>query len=110
MSDFTLSIESVEEVPDYNVLVSEFENGQEQRRLKHDQSKTNWKCKSPNLTQTGAAAYKAFFDGKYGALTSFTWTNHIDNTEYTVRFKQGSFKTLFQKGYFRVEFEFERVL
>lgn len=110
MSDFNLPRESVTELMDYDVLVTENENTTEQRRLRNQQIKLGFKVKTPDLTKTQAQSYRSLFQSKYGALTSFTFTNPIDDIEYTVRFVEGSFKTTFVRGYFKCEFEFKRVL
>ena len=110
MSDFALAIESVEELLDYEVLESKFENGSEQRRLKHTSALIGWRCKSPALTLTGMGTYRTFFTGKYGSLTSFTWTSHVDGVEYTVKFSKGSFRITREGGYYRVVWDFERVI
>jgi hypothetical protein len=110
MSDFALAIESVEELLDYEVLESKFENGAEQRRLKHTSALIGWRCKSPALVLAGMTAYRDFFTGKYGSLTSFTWTSHIDGVEYTVKFSKGSFRVVRDEGHFRVTWDFERVI
>jgi phage-related protein len=109
MSDFALAHASVQELLDYNVLVSKFESGYEQRRLKHGTAVIGWKFKSPNLTQTGMKTYRDFFTGKYGALTNFTWTSPFDSTQYNVRFAVGSFQIMYQNSYFTVEWVFERL-
>lgn len=109
MSDFALSRESCEERLDFAVAVSEFENGVEQRRLKHANSLIGFKIKSPVLTKTQMQAYRSFIVGKYGALTSFTFTSPYDDTEYDVRFVPGSFRTIYEAGIFRCEFEFEKL-
>lgn len=109
MSDFSLAHESVQEILDYNVLVSSYEADYEQRRLKHTSPVIGWKFKSPALTYSGMTTYRSFLTGKYGSLTSFTWTSPFDNTEYDVRFTPGSFKITYENGYFKVEWEFKKV-
>lgn len=109
MSDFELAHESVEEVLDYNVLVSRFDGGYEQRRLKHDSPVIGWKFRSPALTKSGMQSYRSFLVGKKGSLTSFTWTSPFDDVEYNVRFKPASMQLQYGNGFFRVEWEFERV-
>lgn len=109
MSDFALAHESVQEILDYSVLVSKFESDYEQRRLKHTAPVIGWKFQSPALTKSGMQTYRSFLTGKYGALTSFTWTSPFDDTEYTVRFVVGSYKATYEKGYFRVDWEFKKV-
>ena len=68
-----------------------------------------FKCKSPALTPTQAAAYLAFYDSKYGSLTSFTFASRMDAVEYNVRFVKGSFRMTYEGGYHRCEFELERI-
>lgn len=92
MSDFTyLADKTINEAVLYNVLVSEFENGVEQRRLKATQPKRTWSLLFSNRTNAEMAEVRDFFVSKLGILTSFTWTNPNDSVEYTVRFKDSSF-------------------
>lgn len=105
MADLTLPRESVQEVLDYNVLVTEFENQSEQRRLKSLAPLRGFTIKTPDLTKSQAASYRSHFAGQYGALTSFNFTSPIDSVTYNVRYVQGSFKTTHELGYFKCEFE-----
>jgi hypothetical protein len=109
MSNFALARESCEEILDYPVIISEFENDTEQRRLKHGNKVIGFKIASPALTYVQLQDYRNFFISKYGALTSFTFTNPFDNTEYTVRFVQDSFKTKYTAGVYICTFEFKVV-
>lgn len=109
MADFTLARERITEVADYGVLVSEFENNSEQRRLKHANPLIGWKIESPALTYDQMKAYRDFLFSKYGAMTSFTFLNPMDNTEHTVRFVPGSFETIHEAGHFRCKFDFKKV-
>lgn len=109
MSDFALAHESVQEILDYNVLVSRFESDYEQRRLKHTSKVIGWKFKSPALTAAGMKTYRDFLISKYGSLTSFTWTSPFDSVEYDVRFTPGTFKNTYEDGYFKLEWEFKKV-
>ncbi len=109
MSDFNLARESCEEILDYPVIVSDFENDTEQRRLKHANKIIGFKIISPVLTYDQLQDYRDFFIAKYGALNSFTFTSPFDNTEYTVRFVQNSFKARFDAGVYKCEFEFKVV-
>lgn len=109
MSDFALARESIEEILDYDVAVSQFSNGWEERRLLSNFKLLGFKIKTPALTKTQMQAYRNFLIDKYGALTSFTFTSPFDDTEYTVRFEPGSFKSVFAGGYFECSFEFQRV-
>lgn len=109
MSDFNLSRESCEEMLGYAVLISEFENDTEQRRLKHANKIIGFKIRSPILTFTQLQDYRNFFIAKYGALNNFTFTSPFDNIEYTVRFIPDSFKATFSDGVYVCEFEFKVV-
>ncbi len=109
MSDFELNRENCEEVLDYSVAVSEFENGVEQRRLKHSNKIIGFKIKSPILTFEQLQDYRDFFISKYGILNSFTFTSPFDNEEYTVRFVPNTFKVKFADGVYQCEFEFKVV-
>lgn len=109
MSDFTLSRESIEIIPNYNVIKSKFENLTEQTRLITPDMIVGYKIKTPAMTKADMQTYLSFFTGKYGTLTSFTFTCPFSDVEYTVRFKEGTFKITYASGYFQGEFEFERV-
>jgi len=92
MSDFAWTPDGVsKEQAKYNTLVSDFENGVEQRRQKWNSPIRTFELKFRARTQSEYAAVKAFFVLKEGELTSFTWTNPIDSTEYTVRFSTDEF-------------------
>jgi len=110
MSEFNPKRESIEEILDYNVAISEAENGAEQRRLIHANAVIGFRVELPAMTYTQQKVYRDYFVGKYGALTSFTMTNPFDNVEYTVRFVPGSFTTKHEKGFFKTSFELVRVL
>jgi len=92
MSDFNYSADRVvEEEITYKTLITEFENGYEQRRKKWDSPLRQFKLQFKTRTQSELEDIRDFFTGKYGAYTSFTWTNPNDSEEYTVRFKEDSF-------------------
>jgi hypothetical protein len=109
MSDFILARESCEIIPDYNVDIAQFENLKSTSRLITPDMIAGWKIESPALTDTDKDAYFAFFNSKYGSLTSFTFTCPHTKTEYNVRFKQGSFRSIYKDAFFKISFEFERV-
>jgi hypothetical protein len=60
------------------------------------------------MTYTQLQDYRDFILGKYGAFTDFTFTSPFDETEYTVRFVPGSFRTVYESGCFQCFFEFKR--
>lgn len=109
MSDFELAIESTEEIMDYEVLVSKFKKS-EQRRLVHDEEIIGWRLKSPALTQTQALEYRNHFKSVYGPYDDFTWTNRIDDVEYTVRYTENSFRIVREEGHYRATWEFTRIV
>lgn len=107
MSDFSLVRESIEEIIDYDVQVLEFENSSEQRRLINPNKVIGFSITTPDLTKTQMQSYRNFLISKYGPLTSFTFTSPFDDVEYTVRFEQRTFQTLFVNGYFKCSFKFK---
>jgi len=109
MSDFALRRHKIEALFDYEVIEDPFDNGSSQRRLVHPSALIGFKIESPVLTYTTLQDYLSFFNSKFGALTSFTFTSPFDNTEYTVKFRRGSFSMIYSEGHFICRFEFERV-
>jgi len=107
MSDFTLARESCEAFLDFDVLVSENENGAEERRLKNVTAVRGFKIKSPQLTYEQLQTYQNFIVSKYGALTQFTFTSPFDSTEYNVRFVPQTFSVVYESGSFQCSFEFK---
>lgn len=94
MAEFTETPDFVfEEEIGFNTLVSQFENGVEQRRATRANSIRRFNLAFRNRTLAEMEAVRDFFLAKYGKLTSFTWSNPNDSVEYTVRFDDDSFKT-----------------
>jgi len=79
-----------EEIPTYKTLISEFENGAEQRRAKRSSAITEYKLVYNNLSSTDLGTITTLFSSKKGALTSFTWTHPISGSTLTVRYKEDS--------------------
>jgi len=73
---------------EFNTLVSEFENGAEQRRSKRDNSKIGWTLSFILRPKTEMESFKNFFNARKGKLESFYWTNPDDNTTRLVRFDE----------------------
>jgi phage-related protein len=93
MSDLALNPDYVyDEEIQYKTLISQFENGYEQRRGKWANPLRKFTLVYNNRTTTEIGTLKTLFTTKLGALTSFTWTNPNDSVEYTVRFDADSFK------------------
>jgi hypothetical protein len=110
MSDFSLNRESCEELLDYSVAITQFENDVEQRRLVHANSVIGYKITSPVLTYVQLQSYRNALINNYGALESFTFTSPFDSTEYNVRFEPGSFRTKYRNGVFQCFFQFKKVV
>lgn len=109
MSEFTSLPDFVfEETLEYKTLVSEFENGVEQRRRKWENPIRKWRLRFKNRTKADMQAVRDFFAGKYGSFTAFTWTNPNDSVEYTVRFSDDSFKFT-MKAHEVYDFEFDLI-
>lgn len=72
---------------EFNTLVSEFENGAEQRRTKRDSPKREWTLAFTLRPKTEMESFKNFFEARKGKLESFYWTNPDDNVKRLVRFK-----------------------
>ncbi len=87
MSDFTCVPDNkITKDLEYDVAVSKFGNGAEQRRLMRGNPERKWTLLYINRTKTEVDQIKAFYDSKKGQLLSFTWTDPDNETEYTVRF------------------------
>ncbi len=80
--DFVLT-ESVE----FKTLESPSENGTKQYRSAWPTGLQAWKLVFKKKTLTITQAILTFFNSMKGKATAFTWTNPLDSTEYTVRFK-----------------------
>ena len=111
MSDFTFKPDyAIEETVQFKTMVSEFENGTEQRRRKWANPLRRWSLKFRNRNTSDLNAIKNFFTSKFGAANQFTWTNPNDSVEYVVRFVEDSFKfTLKAYGVYDVEFDLMEV-
>jgi uncharacterized protein (TIGR02217 family) len=106
MADFTTVSDYVlEETPQFQTLVSTFENGVEQRRAKRANSIREFKLQYFTRSVTDFTTVRDFFLSKKGALTSFTWTNPNDSVDYTVRYKEDSLRFVL-KSYGIYDFDF----
>jgi len=107
MSEFTSLPDFVfEESLEYKTLISEFENGAEQRRRKWTSPLRKWRLRFNNRVKTDMQSVRDFFKSKYGAFMAFTWTNPNDSVEYSVRFVEDSFKFT-MKAHEVYDFEFD---
>lgn len=93
MSDFTWTPDfPIDEEVGYKTLVSNFENGVEQRRAVRSGSMRKFTLNFQNRIKSEMEAVRDFFVSKKGALTAFTWVNPNDSATYTVRYAEDSFK------------------
>ncbi len=91
MSEFSLQPDFVlTESIRFNTLVSQFENGSEQRRQKWTTPLRSFTLKFTNRLGSEMQTVKDLFIAKFGKASSFTWTNPNDSVEYTVRFEDDS--------------------
>lgn len=111
-ADFTYLPDYVlEEEIGYGTLVSNFENGVEQRRAKRSSSIRKFSLNFNFRTKTDMQTIRDFFIAKLGQLTSFTWVNPNDSATYNVRFQQDSFKfSLVAPNIYSFKFDFVQVL
>ena len=106
---FTLDYLACEETLSRSVLVSDFENGAEQRRVRHEKDLIGFSLESTNLTKTQMQAYRTFYKARGGMEDTFTFVSPLDDVSYTVRFN-GNLQTTFQAGVYSVKFSFVRVI
>jgi len=88
------------ETPEFNTLVSKFENGAEQRRAVRSNPIRSWKLEFKNVPKSVYESVREFYISKKGQFSSFTWTNPNDGIEYIVRF--GDDKINFERNAFNV--------
>jgi phage-related protein len=109
MSDFNYTPDfTVDETVQYKTLVSEFENGAEQRRRKWANPLRKWTLRFRHRHLSEMNDIRNFFMDKCGAFEVFTWTNPNDSTEYNVRFVEDSFRFTL-KAYRIYDFELDFV-
>jgi uncharacterized protein (TIGR02217 family) len=112
MADFILAPDyTFETTKEYSTIITEFENGVEQRRARRAGQRRSWRLQYKNRSSSDLSTITTIFDSKKGALTSFTWTNPIDSQDYTVRFKEDSLRyTNDVYGLYNIEFELTEIL
>ena len=97
--------EKIEEILDFDVIVSQFENQSEQRRLKGTRQLLGFKIMCSLATKAQMKAYRDYFVARYGAYEGFTFVSPFDDVTYNVRFVPDSWRNLFAGGVFAVNFE-----
>jgi phage-related protein len=112
VADFTLAPDFVfEEKPQYNTLITNFENGVEQRRPTRSTAIREWTLQYRNRSSADMQTVLDLFNSKKGAYTAFDWTNPEDSVDYTVRFKEDSLtKTMKHYGIYDFQFVLVEVL
>lgn len=109
MADFTYVADSViEEEIVYDTLISEADNGYEQRRYRRASSLRKFKLNFNNRLASEMQNVRDFFISKKGSYSSFTWVNPNDSATYTVRYSSDTFKfkrVAFNIFSFQVEFQ-----
>lgn len=104
LPDFSYEIES-----NYNVLRTKFENQSEQRRLKSSKKLRKLRLVFENRSTAEKVAVIAFFDDKFGSLTSFTIA--IEGEDILGIFAPGSFRhTRIAPEVYAYQFDFEEVV
>jgi phage-related protein len=99
MADLTLAPDYVlETMPQFKTLISQFENGVEQRRPQRSQWIREFKLTYKNRYYADMNTILTLFSSKQGAFQSFTWVNPEDGSTYTVRFKEDSFTRQLKAG------------
>lgn len=95
--------------PEYKVLRTKFENNVEQRRLKTSTKLRKFKLEFKNRRTAEMSAVNAFFDSKYGSLTSFSIS--IDGADVTGIIVPETFNyVLVAPGVYTYSFDFEEVV
>lgn len=112
MANFSLKPDyTFEEAPQYKTLITEFENGVEQRRAKRASAITEYRLVYKNRSASDLSTITTLFNAQKGALTSFTWEHPVSAVEKTVRFKEDSLtyrNTVY--GLYDIEFSLIEVL
>ncbi len=107
--DFSLKPDFVfDETPQFSTIISQFENGSEQRRDKWNSPLTKYRLVYENISVDDKGTILSLFTSKKGALSSFSWTHPISGISKTVRFVEDSL-LLSNLAYGRYSIEFELV-
>jgi uncharacterized protein (TIGR02217 family) len=75
----------------YRTLISNFENGAEQRRNKWSQGKRQFTLTYKTLTLTEVTVIWDFFVARKGSFESFDYVDPTTSTTYVVRFMEDKF-------------------
>lgn len=92
-ADFILNPDfNSDEAPQFKTIISQYENGVEQRRAKWSTPIREWCLNYINRAAADFCCARDFYICKCGGLCSFTWQNPSDSCCYTVRFKEDSLR------------------
>ena len=80
------------EITECNILETEFENGVVQKRKKWSQARKRFQLTFNVNTLTEITEIKDYFIARDGSYDTFTFTEPLSSTAYTVRFKENSFE------------------
>ena len=76
--------------PEDPAIRTELENGQVQTRARYTRMRRSWTLAWANMTNADYQLMFSHYVAQKGGSDSFTWTNPMNNTEYTVRYKEFS--------------------
>ena len=80
------------EITEFNILETEMESGVVQKRKKWSRSKKKFQIKFNVNTKTEILAIRDYFVARDGSYDTFTFTEPLSSTAYTVRFVEDSFE------------------
>jgi len=90
MATLNIPIQHITQKELFNVRITEFENGAEQRALTSSTPRRTFSCTTRTLRANEKAYLVGFYTARKGAFESFTWVNPLDNGTYRVRFVKDS--------------------
>ena len=109
MADFELAPDfGMETTPEFKTLISEFENGVEQRRPAWSSKRRSWRLFFKNRSSDDLDIILDLFNSNKGAFGSFSWLNALDNEIYNVRFAEDSI-TYANNSFGLFDFEFSLI-
>ena len=107
MPEFTINEHALcREILGRDVLISDFEDGSEQRRERHGRDVLGFHFTAQNLTKSLYQSIRAFYVARGGPRDGFTFTSPFDDQTYNVRFN-GQIEGDFHGGVYDCEWEFK---
>lgn len=95
----------------YDTIITEFENGVEQRRPRRAQSVRKWFLQFRNRPLSEITTIQNIFDACKGRFSTFTWLHPLDGQTYTVRFEDDTLDPINHLyGFYDLEFSVTEVL